>query len=101
VTVTRWASAGRSSLGEVLIPPSTKANGVVAHQRFDAPDLGAAKAAALGSPHRIKPELDSIRIPFNVHVPRLPSVSGVKEEPIWSTPQDRRHRNDCLSTPSL
>src|SRR5205823_8247596 len=58
-------------------------------------NLGPAKAAALGQPYWIKPELGSIRISFHMHVPWFVSVSGVEEQPIGSAPEDRRHGDDC------
>jgi hypothetical protein len=100
VTVTLWARAARSSLGEVLIPRSTKLNCVVLHQKLHAPNLGPPKATALGQPNRIKPEFGSIRVPFHMDVPRLVSVSGVEEQPIGSAPEDRRHEDDCMPASS-
>jgi hypothetical protein len=74
VTVTRWASAARTSLGKVLIPSPPKLIGVAPHQRLHLFDLGPAKPAALGQTDWIKPELGQVRFPFDVHVSRLVSV---------------------------
>ena len=96
VTVTRWASAARNSLCEVLIPRPTELNCVVPHQRLHAPDLGPAKTAALRQPQRVEPEFRTVRFPLHMHVPWFDSVSGVEEQPIWPCPEDRRHRDDCM-----
>src|SRR3972149_10649714 len=82
VTATCCASAARSSLGEVLIPRSTKVSRVLPHQCLQTSDLGPAKPAALRQPYRIEPELAPVRFPLDGYVARLLPVSGVEEEPV-------------------
>src|SRR5437899_12923611 len=67
VTVTRWASAARSSLCEVLIPRPAELDCVVPHKRLHASDLGSTKTAALHEPDRIEPELGAVRVPLHLH----------------------------------
>jgi hypothetical protein len=95
VTVTCCAIADRKSLGEVLIPRSTKLYSVVSHHRLHPANLGPAKAAAPGQPYWIKPELGSVRISLHMHVPWFVSVSRVEKQPIGSAPEDRRHGDNC------
>jgi hypothetical protein len=52
--------AARISLGEVLIPRSTKLSYVLSHQCLQASDFGPAEASAFSETHGIKPKLAKV-----------------------------------------
>src|SRR6266496_966431 len=68
VTETCCASATRSSLGEELIPCSTKFDLVLPHQGLQPSDLYSAKPATLCQPHRIEPEFATVCFPFDMNM---------------------------------
>jgi hypothetical protein len=60
---------------------------ILSHQPFQSANLVAAESPALLESDRIKPELGSSIITFNVNVRRLVALTGVKEKPVWSKSQ--------------
>ena len=61
------------------------------HHQNDTRQFTARKAATLLEPYRIQPDLGAVGIPFNVHMWRLRSIAGEKEEPVRPETQNSRH----------
>ena len=61
------------------------------HRQNDTCQFAARKAATLLEAHRIQPDLGAVGVPLNVHMWRLCSIAGEKEEPVWTETQNSRH----------
>src|SRR2546421_6552482 len=88
VTLTLWANTSRISDSEILMPRPQQANCVLFDHLLNAPDLHAAKAAALVQANRVKPKLPRTVISLHVDVRRLISIGRVKEKPICPGPKN-------------
>jgi hypothetical protein len=82
--ITRSASAGQCSIGEVLIPHPEELRLIGANQFQNTRDLVPPEAAAFLEPYGSKPHLGVISLTLDVNVWWLTPVSSVKEEPVRS-----------------
>ena len=97
VTVIRWASAERGSLGKVLIPSPAKLIGVVHHQRLHTSNLGPTNRSRPAAPDQARAWPDSRPAPHaRVAAPPCLRSRRTEEQPIRSAPEDRRHGDDCM-----
>jgi hypothetical protein len=68
----------------VFIPTPQKSFSILVHQAFQPADLVATKSPTLLESDRIKPELGSSIITFNVNMGWLVSLADVKEKSVWA-----------------
>ena len=64
------------------------------YETLDIAEIRASQSSAFLLPYRIQPELGHMIVTFNVHMPRLVAISCIKEESVWTVPQDGRHLLD-------
>jgi len=91
VTTTLCANVVERSTGEVVIPAPQEFTVVFSHEGYDSINLGPAEATTLLQANGIEPDLRYLVIPFNVNMFGLRTIAGVKEEPVWSNPENARH----------
>lgn len=61
------------------------------HYGNDTCQFATLEAATLLEPYRIQPDLGAVGVSFDVHMRRLRSIAGEKEEPVWTETQNSRH----------
>ena len=64
---------------------------MLGYETLDIAEIGASQSSAFLLPYRIQPELRHMIVTFNVHMLRLVAISCIKEESVWTMPQDGRH----------
>src|SRR4026208_1335706 len=86
---TRTASGTSISTLEVRMPCLQNIELVRRNNALNGSQLAPAEAATPLQPHWIQPELRHFLFPLYVNMHRLLLISGIKEKPIGSRPQDR------------
>jgi len=82
-----------------LIPTPRQHFSVNFNEFADVSNIASTKPSARLQSHWIKPKLRQVVIALNVNVLRFVAVPGVKEEPIGSNSQCRRHALHGIAAP--
>src|SRR6186713_2039835 len=92
VTATAVARGVVVSVTEVVIPGLQQLPPVLIDEAGDVAKLCPPKTAAAGEPYWIEPELGDARIPLDMNVRGLVTVSRIEEKPIRPHSENGRHR---------
>ena len=82
LVVTRWASAGQCSIGEVLIPHPQQLRLIGAYQFQNTVDLVSSEAAAFPKAHGVQPYLGVVLLALDVNMWWFTPIARKEEETI-------------------